>query len=206
MRLSFLLPLLVPASVYAMPAGLKVDVTHLHNSRGLTHGEARQVWQMAKDQISEETGVDLRLASWRSRPVRHLTPQGPAVNFLGPHRVAVNHYWAQALESTDPNRISLIIAPRYRVGRRWWNAGLGELCDNHALVVSGNLRRFGANSLSPAAMVLTHELGHVLGAEHSDASCQVMHPAAGTEGERCGWGLPFAAESLGQIRLCMGGR
>lgn len=202
-RLKALAFLILPTTAYAETVTLSV-IHRVNSTRGLSRTEARQVLSAAIEQIRQETGVRVRVVSRRAYPVQLLrVPKDHGV--FGPHHWGVLS--SDALRDVpEPGRITLVISPRYQWSRKWWSAGQATVCGSRALAIVGRLQRFGPQRLVPAQTVIAHELGHALGAEHLSGECQMMHPSAGTEVQRCGWYLPFAAESVEQIRACTEGR
>jgi hypothetical protein len=199
-----LLTLLILTASAAHAQTVTVDVIHRSNSlKGLSRQDAKRAFAATAEQIRAETGVRLRVKSWRSYPVGLIRmPRNPGP--FGPHLPAILGS-NPVNESANPAAITLVISPRYEWRGSWWSAGYSTVCGERALAIVGRLHRYGDKSLLPAQTVITHEMGHALGAKHKDEACQVMHPdAGGGQLVPCGWVLPFAPESVQEIRECVG--
>jgi hypothetical protein len=188
--------LLVPSLANA----LDIDVLHRANSRkGLTRQEAKAVVASSIEHIERETGVRLKVIHWTSRPallVRVPNNPGP----FGPHMRGV----FASSGDTGTKRPLLVISPRYSWKGSWYSAGFSGICGESALAVAGRLERYETRKLLHAQTVVTHELGHMIGAGHDGELCSVMHPDAGGQLVGCNWELRFSDRSVMEIGECVG--
>lgn len=89
----------------------------------------------------------------------------------------------------------------------WWYSGgyADATCAGPGarIAIAGATPRspLGADRLWATPISIAHELGHLVGAEHDDAGCSTMHPAA----LACYRGEPlrFSARSVAEVRACL---
>ncbi len=89
------------------------------------------------------------------------------------------------------------------LGNRYM-AGLAQLCkplNGLAVVNAQEVRSNGSDGIYPSTVIATHELGHLVGAEHLDTEFNVMHSQAAFYSSTQKLGI--AQKSINQMKRCL---
>lgn len=177
-----------------------IDIIQVRGAYAVTRQEAQAMAGYAVAKFAQ-AGIQVKFRRISTTPT---PPRLPAVTLANWRTQA--SYWQYKLLTKGARRVYYVMLPPFIDGGKRWIAGEADfICAirNRTAVAVGNAQatnQDGADRLWQSALVMTHELGHELGAYH-DTSYSIMNQAATSLDVNK---LQFSQTSVNQMRRCIG--
>jgi len=198
-----LIPVLVSAQVSIPEKTVTVNLVHVIGENSLNTGRARQLFSILQGEYQRQTSLNIRIRYFRTRNDR-------LVQNLRNRNAILKYY--QRVFSSDrraPADISMAILPPIKEGGVYYLAGLAtgtcRLRSSGIAVANAEERNSaGVPRFINSIVVVMHEMGHLLGANHIDTlPATTMHSNAlayvDAQGGRV---LQFHPKSVKEILNC----
>lgn len=186
---------------------IKVKIILIAGAFGVSQNVAIPMFQYVKAEYCQELGVDLQLTTLRNR--KDLYPQFKSLS-AQQQRYNAWKAWLIAKNRLRTKRLTYLMFPPMPEAGKLWIGGLSSTICGYGKAKSfsmGNAELYNQDSApryNHSIVIMKHELGHLLGADHDNAvPVTVMNSAPLPSVDAMGI-LPFSALSISQIHICLG--